>query len=271
MNHFKSTLLALALAALTLPAQAHRPWLLPSSTLADGKDATVIIDGAVSENYFDFDHMPLRMESVVITGPDGVVVPTPAVTTGRLRSSFDLKMQKPGTYRVAIVSKIVTASYKAGAEVKRFRGTEEAFAKEVPADAPELTVNRQFSRMETFVSANETSTGVLKPSDTGLELVPVTHPNDMHAGEKASWRFQLNGKPLANFAFSLIPGGVKHRGVLGEIRLSTDANGVANITLPAAGMYALNAAFPVSSEKGGGATPPSSRYSYAATLEILPQ
>jgi uncharacterized GH25 family protein len=271
MKKIKLTLLALALAAVVLPAHAHRPWLLPSATLADGKEPTVIIDGAVSENYFEFDHMPLRMDSVVVTGPDGAVLALPAITSGRLRNSFDLKMPKPGTYRVAIVSKVVTASYKAGAEVKRFRGTEEAFAKEVPGDAPELTVNRQFSRMETFVSATQTSTEVLKPSGTGLELVPVTHPNDMHAGEKASWRFELNGKPLANFAFSLIPGGVKYRGVLGEIRLSTDANGVANMTLPAAGMYALNAAFPVSSEKGGGAVPPASRYSYAATLEILPQ
>jgi uncharacterized GH25 family protein len=271
MNNYKTTLVALALAAFALPAAAHRPWLLPSSTLAEGRDPTVIIDGAISENYFEFDHMPLKMDSIVITGPDGLAVATPAITSGRLRSSFDLKMAKPGTYRVAIVNKSVSASYKAGTEIKRFRGTEEAFAKEVPADAPELSVNRQFSRMETFVSATQTSTEVLKPSGAGLELVPVTHPNDLHAGEKASWRFQLNGKPLANFAFSLIPGGVKYRGVLGEIRLSTDANGVANITLPDAGMYSLNAAFPVSSEKGGGATPPASRYSYAATLEILPQ
>jgi uncharacterized GH25 family protein len=271
MNNFKYTLLALALAALALPAQAHRPWLLPSSTLAEGKDPTVMIDGAISENYFDFDHMPLKMDGVSVTGPDGAVIAAPAVTMARFRSSFDLKMPAPGTYRVALVSKTVMASYKAGAEVKRFRGTEEAFAKEVPSDAPELTVSRQYARMETFVSATKPSTGALKPSGTGLELVPITHPNDLHAGEKASWRFDLNGKPLANFAFSLIPGGVKYRGVLGEIRVTTDANGVASITLPEAGMYALNAAFPVSNQKGGGPNPPSSRYSYAATLEILPQ
>lgn len=271
MNNFKSTLLALALAALALPASAHRPWLLPSSTLAEGKDPTVMIDGAISENYFDFDHMPLKMDGVSVTGPDGAVIAPPAVTTARFRSSFDLKMPAPGTYRVALVNKMVMASYKAGTETKRFRGTEEAFARDVPADAQELTVSRQYSRMETFVSASKTSTGALKPSGAGLELVPLTHPNDLHAGEKASWRFDLNGKPLANFAFSLIPGGVKYRGVLGEIRLTTDANGVASVTLPEAGMYSLNAAFPVSNQKGGGVNPPSSRYSYAATLEILPQ
>ncbi len=271
MKNFKLTLLALALAAFTVPAQAERPWLLPSATLADGKEPTVIIDGAFSENYFDFDHQPLKMDNVVVTGPDGQVIATPAVTTGRLRSSFELKMAKPGTYRIAIVNKIVGATYRAGTEMKRFRGTEEAFAKEVPSDAPELAVMRQFTRIETFVSAIQTSTTALKPSGSGLELVPVTHPNDLRAGEKASWRFELNGKPLANFAFSLIPGDVKHRGVLGEIRLFTDANGVANITLPPAGMYAMNAAWPVPGEQGSTPVPAASRYSYAATLEILPQ
>ncbi len=269
MQIFKHTLLALALAAVTYPALAHRPWLLPSATMAEGKEPTVMIDGAISENYFEFDHMPLKMDSVSIIGPDGVAVATPAIAAARFRSSFDLKMPKPGTYRIAIVNKIVMASYKVGTEVKRFRGTEEAFAKEVPANADELKVSRQHTRLETFVSA--TQTRAVTPSGAGLELVPVTHPNDLHAGEKASWRFQLDGKPLPNFAFSLIPGGVKYRGVLGEIRLSTDANGVANITLPDAGMYSVNASFPVSSEKGGGANPAANRYTYAATLEILPQ
>jgi uncharacterized GH25 family protein len=269
MKNFKFTLLALALAAFALPASAHRPWLLPSATFADGRDPTVIIDGAISENYFDFDHMPLKMDTVTVTGPDGVVVATPAVLSSRFRNSFDLKMAKPGTYKVSLVNKVVMASYKVGAEVKRFRGTDEAMAKEVPADAQELQVSRQFSRLETYVTSTQPSTAALKPSGTGLELVPVTHPNDLRAGEKASLRFQLEGKPLANFAFSLIPGGVKYRGVLGEIRLTTDANGNASFTLPEAGMYSLNASYPLAREKGG--EPAASRYSYAATLEILPQ
>lgn len=271
MNPFKHTLMALALAAFALPAAAHRPWLLPSSTLVDGKDPTVLIDGAISENYFDFDHMPLKMDAVIVTGPDGTAIATPAITSGRLRSSFDLKMAAPGTYKVSLVNKVVTASYKAGADVKRFRGTEEAFAKEVPANAAELTVSRQHARLETYVTSNQTSTGALKPAGAGLELVPVSHPNDLRAGEKATMRFQLDGKPLANFPFSLIPGGVRYRGVLGELRVTTDTNGSATFTLPEAGMYSLNASYPVTGAKGTETGPAPMRYSYAATLEILPQ
>ncbi len=269
MKYFKHTLMALALAALALPASAHRPWLLPSATLVDGKDPTVLIDGAVSENYFDFDHMPLNLDSATVTGPDGVVIATPAVTKGRLRSSFDLTMSKPGTYKVSVVTKSVIVSYKVGTVVRRFRSTEEAYAKEVPADAVELTLTRQHARLDTYVTATQPSSAVLKPSGAGLELVPVTHPNDLRAGEKATLRFQVEGKPLANFAFSLIPGGVRYRGVLGEVRLTTDANGSATFALPEAGMYALNAAYPAAGDKE--ASPTATRYSYSATLEILPQ
>jgi uncharacterized GH25 family protein len=138
----------------------------------------------------------------------------------------------------------------------------------VPAGAADLKITRAHQRIETFVSANKPSDGALKPSGSGLELVALTNPTDLRSGESASWRFTLDGKALPNFSFSLVPGGVKHRGVLGEIRLTTDASGAANVKLPAAGMYYLNAAYPASRET---APADGRRYSYAATLDILPE
>jgi uncharacterized GH25 family protein len=265
----KQTLVALALAVLSLQASAHRPWLLPSTTVVESREAWVTIDGAVSENLFDFDHMPLKLDGVAIAGPDGAPVAMPAVTMGKLRSSFDLKLDKPGTYKVALVTDTVMASYKAGDETKRFRGSEQAFARDVPANAPELKVSYQQARLETFVTNQKPTGGALKASGRGLEMVPLTHPNELHAGEAARWRFQLDGKALPNFAFSLVPGGVRYRGLIGEIRVATDASGEAAVTLPAAGMYWLNASYPEAAGKGPG-EPGARRYSYAATLEVLP-
>ncbi|MGZ8290763.1 MAG: DUF4198 domain-containing protein [Telluria sp.] len=272
MTNTKNILLAAVLAALSAQASAHRPWLLPALTSVDGKEPVVLIDGAVSENLFDFDHMALKMDGAMITGPDGAVSPAPAGVSQKGRSSFELKMAKPGTYKVSMASLTFNASWKEGAETRRWRGTEEAFKKEVPANAPELKSSSQHARMETFVTANKPNTGALKPSGEGLEMVPVTHPNDLHAGETAKWRFTLDGKPLANFPFSLLPAGVRHRGVLGEIRLSTDAKGEATVKLPEGGMYWMSASYPAG--LGKGETPPGPnprRYSYSATLEVLPE
>lgn len=272
-KQFNKTLIAVALAGLAMNAHAHRGWMVPSSTMVESKDAWVTVDAAVSDGLFDIDHQPLRLDALQVIGPDGAKV-TPANTvTGRLRSVFDVKMEKPGTYKAAIVSQNVMGSYKLNGEQKRFRGNEETFKKDVPADAQELKITRTAARLETFFSNGETSTEVFKPTGVGLEFVPVTHPNDLRAGEKATWRFLVDGKPAANQAFSLVPGGVRYRGVLGEIRQSTDAKGEITFTVPAAGMYYLSSTWPAAAPAVAGQPPvmPERRMTYAATVEVLPQ
>jgi uncharacterized GH25 family protein len=266
-------LLAAALAGLALNASAHKPWLLPSSSVVDAKEPWVTVDAAISEGLFDIDHQPLKLDGIVVTGPDGARVDLQNASTGRLRSTFDVKMNKPGTYRIALVQQSVMGSYKLNGEMKRFRGTEETLAKDVPAEAQEVKLTRTASRLETFVSANETDMAVFKPTGVGLELVPVTHPNDLRAGEKATWRFLLDGKPAANQAFSLIPGGVKYRGTLGEVRHTTDAKGEITFTLPEANMYLVSASWPAAAAPAPGQPPqmPPRRATYGATVEVLPQ
>jgi len=273
MKLYKS-FIALALAGLSLSAQAHKPWLLPSSTIVEGKEAWVTVDAAISEGLFDIDHQPLKLDGIVITGPDGGKLNMENISNGKLRNTFDLKLPKPGTYRIALVSQGVMGSYKnKDGEMKRFRGSEESLAKDVPADASDVKLTRMQSRLETFVSTGTPDMAVFKPTGVGLELVPVTHPNDMRAGEKATWRFLLDGKPAANQGFSLIPGGVRYRGTLGELRKNTDANGEVTFELPAAGMYLVSSAWPAATPQAPGQPPqmPPRRVSYAATVEILPQ
>ncbi|UVW27667.1 DUF4198 domain-containing protein [Massilia sp. H6] len=271
MHQFvKKTVLALALASVSFGASAHRGWMLPSTTFVEKEEAWVTIDGAVSEGLFDFDHVPLRMENVTVTDPGGATAAAPGAVQGKLRTTLDLRLPRDGTYRIALVSENVVGSYQLGGETRRVRGTPASVAKDIPAAATELQTSTTHSRMETFVSANKLSRDALKPSGKGLELVPVTHPNDLRAGEPARLRFQLDGKPLANFPFSLVPGGVKYRGTIGEIRLVTDASGEASFTLPAPNRYWLSARFPVEQDKGPG-EPGARRYAYSATLEVLPE
>ncbi len=265
----RSTLLCLPLLASVLAphsAMAHRTWLLPSNTLVESREGWVTIDAAVSENLFDFDTNGLKLDGLSILDPDGQPLQPANLFKGALRNSFDLKLAKPGTYKVSLVNKSVLASYKLKGETKRWRGSEAEMAKEIPANAEDLRTSFTFSRLETFVTANKPGAWAPKAAGSGLEMLALSHPNDLRSGEQARWRFLFEGKPLAHFAFSLVPGGVRYRGVLNEIRLATDANGEASVTLPEAGMYWLNASYPANAQKNE-----PRRYSYAATLEILPQ
>ncbi|MDB6060486.1 MAG: hypothetical protein JWM78_589 [Verrucomicrobiaceae bacterium] len=280
---FRKSVLALALVSL-LPAaaHAHRPWLLPSSSNVEGKEPWVTIDAALSENLFDVDTVGLKLDGLVVTGPDGAAVTPDATFAGHQRSVIDLKLAKPGTYKIALTGESVIASYKLNGEQKRFRGTVEAFANEVPANAEDLQKSVTYSRNETFVTTGQPNTTVLKPTNIGLELLPITHPTELRAGEKASFRFLIDGKPAAKLGVSLIPGGVRYRGVLNEIRLVTDDKGEVSLTWEAAGMYWVTASWPERAPAGEGQGPnagqgqppapqPARRLAYSATLEVLPQ
>jgi len=98
-------LMLAALAGLGANAQAHKPWMLPSSAMVEGADAWVTVDAAISEDLFDINHMPLKLDALEITGPDGARVTPQNVLVGHLRSSFDVQLVKPGTYKAASCSK----------------------------------------------------------------------------------------------------------------------------------------------------------------------
>jgi hypothetical protein len=266
----KGALLGLALAGMSMSAQAHRGWLLPSTAMVEAKEPWVTLDGAISEGLFEFHHVPLRLDNLTITGPDGVTTKAEGAVLGKFRSTIDIPLPKNGTYRLAIVSNNVMGSYKLGGEVKRFRGVEGTPGAQVPAGATDVTTSTTHTRLETFVSANDMNDTALKPSGVGLEMVPVTNPSDLRAGEPITFRFQLDGKPLPNFPFSMVPGAVKYRGTLGELRFTTDARGEVKFTVPEANMYWLSAKFPLETQKGPPA-PGAKRYSYTATLDVLPQ
>ncbi len=278
----KWTALTLAV-SLPLTAQAHRAWMLPSATVLSGEDPWITVDAAVSNDLFYFEHFPLRIQGIGDVGsdadarrpaavlqlfaPDGSAVEAENGSIGRYRSTFDLHLTEKGTYKLAIANSGLFASYKKDGEMQRWMGTVADFAKQVPANAENLKVAQREGRMEVFVTSGNPTETVLKTTGKGLELAPITHPNDLFAGEAAEFTLLLDGKPAADVAVTVIPGGNRYRDDLGEINTTSDADGKINITWPEAGMYWLEAE--LSSTEGVSAPATERRASYSATLEVL--
>ncbi len=263
--------------ALPMAANAHRAWMLPSATVLSGNEPWVTVDAAVSNDLFYFEHNPLRLDGLAVIAPDGSAAAVENKNTGKYRSTFDVKLAQKGTYKLTMVNDGLSASYKVGTENKRWRGSAESFAKEVPADAKDLNVSRNQSRMEVFVSSGKPSDTVLKPTGAGLELVPITHPNDLFAGDTSNFRFLLDGKPAADIEVTVIPGGIRYRDQLGEIKVKTDKDGKFSVKWPTAGMYWMSAnnggpqmGTGSNAQKAVGTlAKPIRRVSYTATLEVL--
>lgn len=258
--------LALLLATcLATSAHAHRLWLLPSATVLSAPGDWVTVDAAVSNELFYFNHVPLRLDNLSITSPSGSKIAPQNMSTGKFRSTFDAELSEAGTYRIAVVNDALIASYKENGTVKRWRGRPEDFARQIPANATELRVVEMSNRIETFVTAG-------KPSEIlavgkGLELVPITHPTDLFAQEPARFRFLIDGKPAAGLEVSIIPGGIRYRDRLEEIRVTTDAEGDFTVTWPNPGMYWINAS--AQDDRTGNRQASERRLNYSGTFEVM--
>lgn len=298
MIQFRKPLLLLAAtAAIALPqmAGAARPWMLPSETMFAGSgNEWLTVDAAISSDLYYFDH-PGQDWQPVVTAPDGSTVPVENRAVGKLRQTFDLGIKAKGTYKIAVTNEMLMGNYMLNGERKMLpRGTTPAtLATALPQGATDVQTAIAATRIETFVTAGEPDRKVFATTGKGLEMVPITHPNDLAVGEAASFRFLLNGKPAAGLDVVAIPGGIRYRSDLKQMDARTDAQGKVSFTWPEAGMYWISlstggrrgpgegsgAGAPGAAGPGGapGANgpqgprpmgPPQDRATYAMTVEV---
>lgn len=164
----KQFTIAIALAGAACAAQAHRPWMIANTSMVDsedGREAWVTIDAAVSENLFDADFIPLRLDGLTVTGPDGVTVPAPAAFVGKHRSTVDIPLPKDGTYRITLAVDKVMGSYKVNGDTKRFRATAQTFKNQIPPGAVDVRTSTTHQRQNTFVTLGKPGSAAHPPGE----------------------------------------------------------------------------------------------------------
>ena len=265
----KRSLALLALtAALATPhaAQAHRTWMLPSATTLSGTEGWISIDAGASNQVFVADHAALGTDNLVISAPDGARVTPANLMRGQYRSTFDVHLAQPGTYKIASVSSGMSASYVLDGEARRWRGPAADFPSAIPAGATDVRATRTINRMETFATLGEPTDRVFVPTGQGLELVPLTHPTDLVVGEEATFTLLADGQPAAAVDVTVARSGARYRDNPEDATVTTGADGRFSITWAEAGMYWLNAT--LRQEPDG--TEPASQVQYTAIMEVLP-
>ena len=86
---------------------------------------------------FEPNHQPLPAESVKVWAPDGSMGKVENASRGRYRSTFDVKIDKPGTWRIGMENNGIGGTFKVNGEpwmVGRRRGPAPA-----PGAAPAMT------------------------------------------------------------------------------------------------------------------------------------
>lgn len=275
----RKTILLAAAFGMATSAAAHNAWLLPSNTVLSDLEQSVTVDAGASTAPFEADHAPLPAETVKVWAPDGTMGTIENAARLRYRSTFDVRVDKPGTWRIGMENRAVTGSFTLDGEkwtVGRRRGPAPtpgapvrniATVDELPEGATDLDLTEVLGRNEFFVTAGEPTETLFAPTGKGLEFVPVTFPTDLVADEPAQFRFMVDGKAAAGLEVEIIPGGRRYRSDHQSIKLATDADGLLTVNWPDAGFYWLNATLTDTNAAHPKAA--KRRMSYTATLEVL--
>lgn len=268
MNIKKLTAAALMAAGIGAVSQAHahRAWMLPSATVLSGDTAWVTVDGAVSNSLFYFEHQPLGLEQLEIFDPQGKPVAAQNKASGRYRSVFDAELTGDGTYTFEIRSSGLFGMYKLNDKNVRWRGRMDEMT-DIPAEAKDLRLFEVDRLMQVFVTKGAPTSETFTTQGVGLEMIPVTHPNDLFTNETSEFRFLVDGEPATDLDVVLIRDGIRYRDQVDEIQLQTDAEGRIFVPWKEPGMYWLEAELEQAAQVLDNAK---RRMSYSATLEVLP-
>jgi uncharacterized GH25 family protein len=114
----KKTLLLAASAAIAMatPASAHRAWLLPSIPVLADTNQSVTVDAASSTEPFNSDHAAMNTDGIQVWAPDGTMGKIENAAKGKYRSTFDVAINKPGTWRIGTQTSSVMGTFKVDGE-----------------------------------------------------------------------------------------------------------------------------------------------------------
>lgn len=112
-------------AAIATPAFAHSAWLRPSTTVLSNAGQSITVDAGTSTEPFNPDHNAMNVDGVQVWAPDGTMGKIENAARGKFRSTFDVAIDKPGTWRIGTSTNSVSGTFKVNGEtwsVGRRRG-----------------------------------------------------------------------------------------------------------------------------------------------------
>ncbi|AWT14934.1 MULTISPECIES: DUF4198 domain-containing protein [Stenotrophomonas] len=223
---------ALALAA-SLPASAHTPYLVPSN-FAPRAGQTIALDASFAETFF-VPETAFDGSHFSVVAPDGTesALASQAMKT-RTVAEYTLPAGS-GTYRLSTGPRL-GALFRTW-ELNGKRESSRDPAVRIPAGAQVISDFQSLTQADSYVSVGSPDRAALKPRNKGIELVPVTHPNDLYVGETFEFIVQYDGVPLAGHAVEITEAVWSSDRSPQVLSLKTDGKGRVRFPLRVAGTW----------------------------------
>lgn len=215
-------LLAVALSVVAMPAIAHTPYFAPASFQVEA-GTTLSLDAAFAESFF-VPEAAFDDSRFAVTGPDGRQGVPDRVVPLRTRVVVEHTLpRQPGTYRFSTGERLgaVFRTWEVDGRKVSSRDANER----MPANAKLLSHFQSRIRAETYVSIGAPDRAALRPYGDGLEIVPVTHPDDLFVGEPFEFEVRFDGKPLAQANVQITEAVWSSDRTAAQVELRSDAQG----------------------------------------------
>lgn len=262
-----SAVLAGALALLvSATAAAHTPYLAPSN-FTPRAGQVVALDAAFAETFF-VPETAFDNSRFVVIGPDGQRSAPDVVQVLKNRTVAEHALPRAeGTYRFSTGPRLGALFRTWEIDGKRESARDPSV--KIPAGAKVLSDFQSLTLAETYVTAGAPDRGALAAYGKGLELVPVTHPNDLYVGERFEFVVQYDGQPLADQKVDITEAVWTSDRKPHTETLLTDAQGRAALDLRQAGTWIALTRHRTPAPAGS----PTAEYSnsYTLTFRVLEQ
>ncbi len=250
---------ALAL-AVSLPASAHTPYVVPSN-FAPRAGQTIAVDASFAETFF-VPEAAFDQSQFTVTGPDGAEAPLAAqVMKTRTVAEYTLSAGT-GTYRISTGPRL-GALFRTWEQNGKRESSRDPAVK-IPAGAKVVSDFQSLTQAISYVTVGDPDRAALAPRDKGLELVPVTHPNDLYVGETFDFIVQYDGKPLTEQAVEITEAVWSSDRKPQVANLKSDATGHVRLPLSTAGTWIALTRYRTVAPAGA----PVAEYSNSVTLSF---
>ena len=222
---------ALATAGTTAgPAAADSPYLRPNLFDASGRDHVTVEAGFTDDIFAG--RVAMRSEHFNIFGPNGET-PLDAITYFTDVAVFEAPTPVDGTYRISSGRREgrFGKMYRSAAGWK-FVGEESG----VTPPESEQVETQSITVADVYVTRGE---GGEAPAarGTGVEVIPVTHPADIVAGEDAVFQLLIDGQPRAGLPITVFREAGRYDGRLVEADVVSGPDGRFIVRPSAPGAY----------------------------------
>lgn len=285
-NRWFAGLCALTLAGTAL---AHSPYVKPV-TFAPSRDQLTVEAAMTSEVYYVAE-FPIRGAKFSVVSPSGAVIPLDKITTLANYAALDVPTPDAGTYRIAAetsggrVQKLAFVNgewrpVRAAPPAGTPSATSGATAPPRPAQASravdeaslppgtEIIEITNRGRIETFVTKGAPSGTALKTAGTGLELRPITHPNEIFVDEGFEFEMLVDGAPAEGLEIEVFKDGNAYAEKKIAAEVKSGAGGKVALKFDEPGVYTLGTRWPAEGPASPSERPAEKRYSYVLTFEV---